>query len=189
MRLNSPSARNACPSSSCRRSTTCSGFLAPSCRARCHRLSEWNEDIYNGRERRYYDALLHGELAVGRESNLSAFVDEVASRRAELSGASSSAAYASRRITVSQDKDKLLNGISEMRYFDGEKHIVFLAEQGIRFETREEDQIVARAASDARIVLNTIVTGGIPAVGVSSSTIYEGRQTAGGPSSTSSPAR
>ena len=48
------------------------------------------EDIYR-RERRYFDALLHGELAVGRESNLSAFVDEVASRRAELSGASSSA--------------------------------------------------------------------------------------------------
>jgi VWFA-related protein len=119
------------------------------------------EDIYNGRERRYYDALLHGELAVGRESNLSAFVDDVASRRAELSGASSSAGYLSGRITVSQDKDKLLNGISEMRYFDGEKHIVFLAEQGLRFETRDEDQIVARAASDARIVLNTIVTGGI----------------------------
>ena len=43
-----------------------------------------DEDIYNGREPRYYDALLHGELAVGRESNLSAFVDEAASRPAEL---------------------------------------------------------------------------------------------------------
>jgi VWFA-related protein len=136
------------------------------------------QDIYNGRERRYYDALLHGELAIGRESNLSAFVDEVASRRSELSGASSSAEYISGRIAVSQDKDKLLNGISEMRYFDGEKHIVFLAEQGIPFETRDEDQIVARAASDARIVLNTIVTGGISlptGVGsLTSSTIYDG---------------
>jgi VWFA-related protein len=119
------------------------------------------EDIYNGRERRYYDALLHGELAAGRESNLSALVDEVAARRAELSGASSSAEFASQRIVVSQDKDKLLNGIAEMRYFDGEKHIVFLAERGILLGTRDEDQIVARAASDARIVLNTIVTGGI----------------------------
>ena len=119
------------------------------------------EDIYNGRERRYYDALLHGELAVGRENNLSAFVDEVAARRAELSGASSSAEYVSERIVVSQDKDKLLNGISEMRYFEGEKHIVFLSERGLAIDEREEDQIIARAASDARIVLNTIVTGGI----------------------------
>jgi VWFA-related protein len=120
-----------------------------------------DEDIYNGRERRYYDALLHGELAAGRESNLSAFVDEVALRRAELSGATSSAEYVSQRIAVSQDKDKLLNGITEMRYFEGEKQIVFLAENGIAFDDRGEDQIIARAASDARIVLNTIVTGGI----------------------------
>ena len=150
-----------------------------------------DEDIYNGREQRYYDALLHGELAVGRESNLSAFVDEVASRRAELSGASSSAAYAAQRITVSQDKDKLLNGISEMRYFDGEKHIVFLAEQGIPFDTREEDQIVARAASDARIVLNTIVTGGIPRPtgtgSLTSSTIYDGPVSTTAPVGASAP--
>ncbi len=136
------------------------------------------EDIYAGRERRYYDALLHGELAVGRESNLSAFVDEVASRRAELSGASSSAEYGAQRIVVSQDKDKLLNGITEMRYFEGEKQIVFLAENGIALDEREEGQIIARAASDARIVLNTIVTGGIPATTLkgrlTSATIYNG---------------
>jgi VWFA-related protein len=136
------------------------------------------EDIYAGRERRYYDALLHTELAVGRESNLSAFVDELASRRAELSGASSSAEYLALRVVVSQDKDKLLNGIAEMRYFEGEKHIVFLAENGIALDEREEDQIIARAASDARIVLNTIVTGGIPATTVkgklTNATIYNG---------------
>ena len=136
------------------------------------------EDIYAGRERRYYDALLHGELAAGRESNLSAFVDEVAARRAELSGAGSSAEYGAQRIVVSQDKDKLLNGITEMRYFEGEKHIVFLSERGIAIDEREEDQIIARAASDARIVLNTIVTGGIPATTLkgrlTSPTIYAG---------------
>ncbi len=136
------------------------------------------EDIYAGRERRYYDALLHGELASGRESNLSAFVDEVAARRAELSGASSSADYGAQRIVVSQDKDKLLNGITEMRYFEGEKQIVFLSERGIAIDEREEDQIIARAASDGRIVLNTIVTGGIPATTLkgrlTSATIYNG---------------
>jgi VWFA-related protein len=122
---------------------------------------DMEEDIYNGREQRFYDALLHAELAVGRENNLSALVDQTAARRAELSGASSTAEYVSRIIRVSQDKDKLLNGITEMRYFEGEKHVVFLAESGLPFSAREEDQIVARAASDARIVLNTIVTGGI----------------------------
>jgi hypothetical protein len=67
----------------------------------------------------------------------------------------------SERIVVSQEKDKLLNGIGEMRYFEGEKHIVFLSERGLAIDEREEDQIIARAASDARIVLNMIVTGGI----------------------------
>ena len=117
------------------------------------------EDIYAGRERRFYDALLETELAVGRESN--PLVDEVAARRAALSGASSAAEYGAQRIVVSQDKDKLLNGITEMRYFEGEKHIVFLTEKGIAIDEREEDQIVARGASDARVVLNMIVTGGI----------------------------
>ena len=136
------------------------------------------EDIYAGRERRFYDALLHTELAVGRASDLSAFVDETASRRAELSGASSAADYQATRLMVSQDKDKLLNGITEMRYFEGEKHIVFLSEKGIALDEREEDQIIARAASDARIVLDTIVTGGIPATTMkgrlTSGTIYNG---------------
>jgi hypothetical protein len=100
------------------------------------------------------------------------------SPRAELAGASSSAEYLALRVMVSQDKDKLLNGITEMRYCEGEKHIVFLAEHGIALDEREEDQIMARSASDARIVLNTIVTGGIPATTLkgrlTSATIYNG---------------
>ena len=83
-------------------------------------------------------------------------------RRAELSGATYVGRLCRKGIAVSQDKDKLLNGtITEMRYFEGEKQIVFLAENGIPFDDRGEDRIIARAASDARIVLNTIVTGGI----------------------------
>jgi VWFA-related protein len=136
------------------------------------------DDLYAGRERRFYDALLHTELAVGRESDLSALVDLNASRRAELSGAGSSSEYAALRVVVSQDKDKLLNGIAEMRYFEGEKHLVFLSETGIALDEREEDRIIARAASDARIVIDTIVTGGIPATTLrgqlTSGTVYNG---------------
>jgi VWFA-related protein len=119
-----------------------------------------DENIYGGNERRFYDALLETELASARDFHTLA--DTAPANRAALAGSDSSASYLQLRYNVSQDRDKLLNGISEMRYFDGEKHLVFLSEQGLSLETREEDVIIARAASDARIALHTIVSGGIP---------------------------
>jgi VWFA-related protein len=124
-------------------------------------LGEGN-DIFAGRNRRFYDALVDAELASGRESNVLA--DEATRRRAELLGGGSSAEFAAKRSVASQDSDKLLNGITQMRYLDGEKHLVFLADTGLSLTSADEDVIILRAAADARIVLHTIVTGGIPAI-------------------------
>jgi len=118
------------------------------------------EDIFGGRERRFYDALVEAELASTRVS--STLADQSAMRRAELTGIESSADYAAGRYVATQDSDKLLNGISLMRYLDGEKHLVFFAEKGLSLTSADEDMIILRAAADARIVLHTIVTGGIP---------------------------
>ena len=122
----------------------------------------YEEDLFGGDERRFYDALLETELARARDRGFHTLADEAAKNRAARSGSDSSASYLSQRYEVWQDRDKLLNGISEMRYFDGEKHLVFVSELGMSLETREKDIIIARAASDARIALHTIVSGGIP---------------------------
>ena len=122
----------------------------------------YEEDLFGGNERRFFDALLETELARARDRGFQTLADEAATNRAALSGSDSSASYVSQRYEAWQDRDKLLNGISEMRYFEGEKHLVFLSELGIPLETREEDVIIARAASDARIAVHTIVCGGIP---------------------------
>jgi VWFA-related protein len=122
-----------------------------------------DEALYGGKERRFYDALLETELAKARDRGFHTLADEAAANLAALAGSDSSTSYQMKRYEVWQDRDKLLNGISEMRYFEGEKHLVFVSEQGILLETREEDVIIARAASDARIALHTIVSGGIPA--------------------------
>jgi len=119
----------------------------------------YEEDLYNGSARRYYDALLDTELAAGREFRM--IGDAAAERRAELSGSSSSSRRVQARIKVYQDRDKLLNGISEMRYFDGEKHIVFLSDTGLSTDSVDEDEVIGRAAADARIALHTIITGGL----------------------------
>lgn len=119
-----------------------------------------DDEVYRGPERRFYDALLETELAATRGSHTLA--DDAAQRRAELLGLTSSSDYLASRVFTSQDADKLLNGIREMRYFEGEKHILFLAERGLALSSVDEDRSIARAASDARIALHTVVTGGIP---------------------------
>jgi VWFA-related protein len=119
------------------------------------------EDIFGGRDRRFYDTLIEAELTIGREPN--PLADEAAARRAELVGGGLSASdYAAGRSVATQDSDKLLNGITLMRYLDGEKNLVFLADKGLSLTSADEDEIILRAAADARIVLHTIVTGGIP---------------------------
>src|SRR5512140_142121 len=55
--------------------------------------------------------------------------------------------------------------IAYLRYMPGEKHIVAFTGQGLGFSSSEEVKRLAVEASDARVVLHVIMTGGIPAVG------------------------
>lgn len=118
-----------------------------------------DDGVVADRNRRFYDALVDAELASTRDAN--ALADEATKRRADLAGGGSSSEFAANRIDATQDSDKLVNGINLMRYLDGEKHLVFLAEKGLSLISTEEDAIILRAAADARIVLHTIVTGGV----------------------------
>ena len=118
-----------------------------------------DEDLFGGLDRRFYDAVLEAELAGGRAWRT--IGDDRIARRAELAGGNSTASFVNESYKTWQDRDKLLNGIAEMRYFEGEKHIVFVSDQGLFLRSRDQDAAIAKAASDARIALHTIVTGGI----------------------------
>jgi VWFA-related protein len=60
-----------------------------------------------------------------------------------------------------QDLGNIYAGISYLRHFEGEKHLVFLTEKGLTLPRLEEDEILVAAANDARVVIDTIETGGI----------------------------
>ena len=62
--------------------------------------------------------------------------------------------------------EDLLNiymGVEYLRFVEGEKHIVFLTEQGLSGLARSENSnSLAALAADARVAVHTIQTGGIP---------------------------
>jgi VWFA-related protein len=60
-----------------------------------------------------------------------------------------------------QDLNNIYAGIQYMRYLEGEKHLVFFTERGLFLPRLESDQSVAALANDARVVIDTILTGGI----------------------------
>ena len=60
-----------------------------------------------------------------------------------------------------QDVGNLYTGIEYLRQLDGEKHLIFVTEQGIGLPRLEDDKSLAAVASDARVAITTIQTGGI----------------------------
>jgi VWFA-related protein len=60
-----------------------------------------------------------------------------------------------------QDLGNLYGAIEYLRHFEGEKHIVFFTERGLILPRLEEDEILASAANDARVAIDTVETGGI----------------------------
>jgi len=60
-----------------------------------------------------------------------------------------------------QDLGNIYAGINYLKYFEGEKHLIFLTEKGLTTPRTEEDEALARAANDARVALDPIETGGM----------------------------
>jgi VWFA-related protein len=59
------------------------------------------------------------------------------------------------------DLESLYAGIEYLRHLQGEKHLVFVSERGLYLPREESDYSIAAVASDARVVLDTIHTGGV----------------------------
>jgi VWFA-related protein len=75
-----------------------------------------------------------------------------------------------------QDLGNLYAAIEYLRHFEGEKHIIFFTEKGLILPRLEEDEVLASAANDARVAIDTIETGGIY-VGQPGGEAAEGRWT------------
>ena len=60
-----------------------------------------------------------------------------------------------------QDLGNLYAAIAYLRNFEGEKHIVFFTERGLTMPRLEEDELLASAANDARVAIDTVQTGGL----------------------------
>ncbi len=60
-----------------------------------------------------------------------------------------------------QDVGNLYAGIDYLRFIEGEKHLIFVTEQGFYLPRADYERDMARLASDARVALDTIQTGGV----------------------------
>jgi VWFA-related protein len=69
--------------------------------------------------------------------------------------------YARTSAQAGQDLSTLYTGIRYLRFLDGEKHLVFVSEFGLFLPRLENDTSLAALASDARVVIDTLQTGGI----------------------------
>ena len=64
---------------------------------------------------------------------------------------------------TTQDMKNIFTCIEYLRYLDGEKHLLFFTEEGLFFPfgNVDNDETIARAANNARVVIDTFQTGGI----------------------------
>ena len=69
--------------------------------------------------------------------------------------------YARTSAQTSQDLGNIYAAIGYLRYLEGEKHLVFVTEGGLFLPRLENDASVAALASDARVVIDTLQTGGL----------------------------
>ena len=108
--------------------------------------------------RRTIDTVARAEILAAREkTTIGDTFDLVAG---ELIGLPFDA-FVSASIQAMQDMGNLYTGIEYLRYLEGEKHILFVTEQGFYAPRIEADASLAARANHARVVIDTIQTGGI----------------------------
>ena len=67
-------------------------------------------------------------------------------------------AGAARSLT---DLNTVFMAIEYLRFIEGEKHLVFISENGLLLPSLEDDTSLAALAADARVAIDTIRTGGV----------------------------
>jgi VWFA-related protein len=107
--------------------------------------------------RRQIDALQRVETIAGRDPSPFDAFDRNAAAATEMTLDE----YARTAVQTAQDIENIYTGINYLKYLDGEKHLVFVSEGGLFLPRLENDHSIAALASDARVVLDTLQTGGL----------------------------
>ena len=71
--------------------------------------------------------------------------------------------------TTLQDQGNLMALLEYLRRFDGQKHVLFVTENGLRWPSDAGDQALATIANDARAAIHSLETGGMLAKGANES--------------------
>ena len=67
--------------------------------------------------------------------------------------------------TTLQDQGNLMALLEYLRHFDGQKHVLFVTENGLRWPSDASDQALATVANDAQASIHSLETGGMLARG------------------------
>lgn len=69
--------------------------------------------------------------------------------------------YVSSALATRQDLGSIYTGIEYLRFIDGEKRLIYISTDGLFLPSVEDDLSLAAVASDARVAIDTIQTGGL----------------------------
>lgn len=72
--------------------------------------------------------------------------------------------YAAGFASTRQDMQNIYTCIDYLRYMDGEKHLVYVTPDGLFLPRTDYDDNIAAYANDARVVIDSIQTGGLPVI-------------------------
>jgi VWFA-related protein len=84
-------------------------------------------------------------------------------------------AFASMTADSMQDLAKIYAGIEYLRHVNGEKHLLFVSESGIFLPRAEDDHGLAARASDARVAIDVIHTGGMAPANLTGTATFDWR--------------
>ena len=111
-------------------------------------------------QRRTADELQRAEILRSRPSEAPGLPDSAATATAETLDMSFDD-YVSGQVELMHDLGNVYAGIEYMRHIEGEKHIAFVTPRGLSMPRAENDRNVAAVASDARVVIHIVYTGGV----------------------------
>jgi VWFA-related protein len=108
-------------------------------------------------QRRSADNAMHKEL---QENRTTPDMDPFATLAAETMGLSFDE-FVETSAQTNQDLGNLYTGVEYLRHIEGEKHLIFISENGMLLPRADDDRSLAARANGARVAIDTIFTGGV----------------------------
>lgn len=116
------------------------------------------DDLFAGPHATRFRQIPPGRIADARR--LAAGFERGAAQ-AESAGIEGFDNYVSSALATRQDLGSIYTGIEYLRFIDGEKRLIYISTDGLFLPSVEDDLSLAAVASDARVAIDTIQTGGL----------------------------